>query len=401
MRVCLAPTHLLRNVRLGGHAWVFLNWALGLRDQGCELILLENLRWRESPEQLMQHLRGFRQRLATVGLGGAKIAPVLADELPRRLAPVRQEFEALTISLEQACAEADLFLNFNYGIRQDVVDRFRRSAMVDIDPGLLQTWMAGGHVRPAIHDMNFTIGETVGRPGARFSDCDMKWHHLPPPVHLPSWSVTRAPATAAYTTVTNWWGEYEIIDGEMINNEKRTTFLDYLDLPSRVSATLELAIYHEPGHDSDMPMLIEHGWRARPAYEVSSTPYLYRSYIQGSRGEFSCAKRSCMHLQNAWISDRTVCYLASGKPAVVQHTGTSSFLPDAEGLFRFRSMEEAVAGLAAAEADYEHHSRAARALGEEHFDADKVLGRLLETAMTAKPHKRGKPGRSRSSHAGS
>ena len=397
MRVCLAPTHLLRNVRLGGHAWVFLNWALGLRDQGCELILLENLQWRESPEQLMHHLRGFRQRLAAVGLGGAKIAPVLADELPRRLAPVRQEFEALTTSLEQAFDETDLFLNFKYSIPQNIVDRFKKSAMVDIDPGLLQVWMAAGHVRPATHDVNFTIGETVGKPGARFPDCGMKWHHAPPPVHLPSWPVTKAAETRAYTTVTNWWGEYEVLNGEMVNNEKRTTFLDYLDLPQKVSAPLELAIYHEPGHDSDIPMLIERGWRARPAYEVSSTPYLYRSYVQGSRGEFSCAKRSCMHLANAWVSDRTICYLASGKPAVVQHTGDSSFLPDAEGMFRFRNMEEAVSALTAVEADYEHHAQAARALAEEHFDAGKVLRRLLDTALAVPARKRP---RSRSAHAG-
>jgi hypothetical protein len=388
VKVCIAPTYLLKNVRLGGHAWVFLNWALGLRDQGCELILLEQLSWRESPEQLLQHLRSFRQRLATVGLAGVRIAPVLASGLPQRLAPVRQEFEALTVSLEQVADEADLFLNFNYGIPQAIVDQFKRSAMVDIDPGLLQVWISGGHLRPATHDTNFTIGETVGRPGARFPDCGMKWHHLPPPVHLPSWPVTPSPENAAYTTVTNWWGEYEILGGEMVNNEKRTEFLEYLDLPKKVSVPLELAIYHEPGNDSDMPMLIQHGWRARPAYEVSSTPYLYRSYVQGSRGEFSCAKRSCMHLQNAWISDRTVCYLASGKPAVVQHTGESQFLPDSEGLFRFRSMEEAVQGLQAVETDYEHQRQAARALAEEHFDASKVMRRLLEVALDGRSERR-------------
>jgi len=87
--------------------------------------------------------------------------------------------------------------------------------------------------------------------------------------------------------------------------------------------------------------------------DVSATPEQYRAYIQGSRGEFSCVKPYCIQFANAWISDRTLCYLASGKPAVVQHTGASRFLPDAEGLFRFRSMDEAVRALAAVEADYE------------------------------------------------
>jgi glycosyltransferase involved in cell wall biosynthesis len=88
-----------------------------------------------------------------------------------------------------------------------------------------------------------------------------------------------------------------------------------------------------------------------------------------------------MRLANAWVSDRTLCYLASGKPAIVQHTGPSRFLPDAEGLFRFRNLDEAARALTAAESDYERHCRQARALAEEYFDARKVLAKLLERAL--------------------
>ncbi len=388
MKVCLAPTHLLRNTSLGGHAWVFLNWALGLRDQGCQIVLLEKLDWRDSPEELVRHLRGFRQRLSAVGLGDVEIAPMPVGELPRRLGTVQKELADLIVPLESVFDEADLLLNFKYSVPQEIVDCFPRSALVDIDPGLLQMWICTGTVRPAKHDIYFTIGETVGRPGTRIPDCGIEWHYTRPPVHLPSWPATESPAGAPYTTVTNWWGEYEVIDGEMVNNEKRTEFLRYLDLPGRAQVPLELAIYHEDGNDSDMPMLIKHGWQARPAHEVSGTPYRYRSYIQSSRGEFSCAKRSCMHFENAWISDRTICYLASGKPAVVQHTGESRFLPDAEGLIRFRNLREAVSGLRKIEADYEHHAEAARDLAAQHFDAAGVLADLLGRATALKPKPR-------------
>ena len=84
----------------------------------------------------------------------------------------------------------------------------------------------------------------------------------------------------------------------------------------------------------------------RDAHAVACTPWDYQRYIQESRGEFSCVKPSCVRLQNAWISDRTLCYLASGKPAVVQNTGPSAFLPESEGIFRFHTMEEAVEALA-------------------------------------------------------
>ena len=138
-----------------------------------------------------------------------------------------------------------------------------------------------------------------------------------------------------------------------------------------------LAEYHEQYRRLMEPK----GWRLREAWDVSSTPYDYRAYVQRSRGEFSCAKPSTVALETAWVSDRTLCYLASGKPAVVQSTGPSRLLPDAEGLFRFRGIDEAAHALAAAEADYGRHCRLARALAEEHFDARRVVGRVLERAF--------------------
>jgi len=128
-------------------------------------------------------------------------------------------------------------------------------------------------------------------------------------------------------------------------------------------------------------MLEPKGWRLREAWDVTATPDAYRTYVQRSRGEFSCAKPAYVSLDTAWVSDRTLCYLASGKPAVVQHTGASRILPDAEGLLRFRSIDEAAKALAAAEADYERHGRAARALVEEHFDARQVVASVLERAL--------------------
>ena len=124
-----------------------------------------------------------------------------------------------------------------------------------------------------------------------------------------------------------------------------------------------------------------HGWRIRHSREVARTPEMYRSFIQGARGEFSCAKPSCMKFQNAWISDRTLCYLASGKPVVVQDTGPSTFLPNGEGVFRFSTLEEAADALAAVNADYERHCRAAREIAEAYFDARQVLERILNFAL--------------------
>jgi hypothetical protein len=287
----------------------------------------------------------------------------------------------------EAAAEADLLLNLRYNLPGEVVERFRRSALLDIDPGLLQVWMSQGLVSVAQHDVHFTIGETVGRPGAQFPDVGLKWHYTPPPVYLPEWPPVQADSMAPYTTVSHWWGEEWVkIQGEYRDNNKRAAFLEYSDLPSRTSMQLELALCLAPEDlapedEEEGRLLEESGWKIRHAWTVSSEPEQYRAYIQQSRGEFSVVKPSCLWLNNAWISDRTLCYLASAKPAVIQHTGPSHFLPDSEGLFRFRNVEEATRALSTVESDYERHCRLARELAEEHFDAHKVVGRVLERAL--------------------
>jgi hypothetical protein len=399
--VCLSTNQTLNYPHGGGHLWVYLNWALGLQALGCEVIWLETVSDEESISALKSRRKYGRLRLERDG--HVEPASDFLHEvqtnvatLKRRLEPYgladnlalhSREGEALSGEVTNGCldleaaAEADLLLNLRYSLPGEVVGRFRRSALVDIDPGLLQLWMSQGLVRVPQHDLYFTIGETVGHPGARFPDVGLKWHYTPPPVFLPEWPPVQADAMAPYTTVSHWWKSWVEIQGELRDNTKRTAFLAYSDLPSRTSMPLELALCLAPGDEEDGRLLEERGWKIRHAWSVSSEPEQYRAYVQQSRGEFSVVKPSCVWLNNAWISDRTLCYLASAKPAVVQDTGPSRFLPDSEGLFRFRNLEEAARALSAVESDYERHCRLARELAEEHFDAQKVVGSVLERAL--------------------
>jgi len=374
MKACIAPCRVLWTPQAGGHAWEYLNWALGLQDNDCEIFWLEDLPPDLDPAEALNRICLLKKQMQAIGLR-AQIAI---------LNPAGTEMARLTIPWEAAAEESDLFLNFYYSLDPSVIRRFRRSVLMDNDPALLQVWLSQGGIRVAPHDINFTIGETVGRPGALFPDCGMRWHYTRSPAYLPAWPVTGTTAGAPYTTITNWGGEWVVFNGENFPNDKRQMYLEYSDLPSRTTAPLELSVCFLRGseHDAEDRRLLEQkGWRTRHAWDVTNTPLDYCTYIGQSRGEFSCAKPSCMRFANAWISNRTACYLASGKPAVVQHTGPSSFLPDAEGLFRFRSPEEAAVSLSMAESDYERHSRAARALAEEFFDARKVVGSVLERAL--------------------
>jgi hypothetical protein len=373
LTVCLAAST-IEYPEGGGHLWVYLNWALGLQALGCKVIWLEGIDPKMPVDEVQALTSTLKSRLEPYDFAEHVALCSWNGE------PLPQAMTENCLDIESAF-EADLLLNLAYNIPSQVVEYFRRTALVDIDPGLLQLWMSQGLVNPARHDIYFTIGETVGTPLARFPDCGLKWHYTPPAVFLPAWPATPAHSRAAFTTVSGWWGEWIEYSGEGVNNEKRTSFLEYADLPSHTSAQLELALCLTTEDDEDRRFLDQRGWRIRNAEEVTSTPKQYRAYIQRSRGEFSCAKPSCMLLQNAWISDRTLCYLSSGKPAVVQHTGPSIFLPNADGLFRFRSIKEAARALDTIQSDYEQQSRLARHLAEEYFDARKVVRSVLERAM--------------------
>jgi hypothetical protein len=379
LTVCLAPARTIGYPQGGGHFWVYLNWALALRALGCRVIWLEGFEpaGDEAPEQL----ETLAARLEPYGLARSLALFSLDDR------PLPTDVAARCLDLG-AAAEADVLLNLWHSLPPQVVARFRRSAFVDTDPGTLQLWMTNGRIRVAPHDMYFTVGETIGTPAARSPDCGLRWRYTPPPVFLPEWPATTPDGAGPYTTIAHWWGGELEFEGMTFSNEKRATFLKYAELPSRAPAELELAVNLGSHYDKWRDRLEPLGWRVREAWDVTSTPEHYRGYIQRSRGEFSCARPGYVILTTSWISDRTVCYLASGKPAVVEHTGPSRFLPDAEGLFRFRNLEEAAQALSAVEADYERHCRLARGLAEESFDGVRVVTRVLEQAL---PPGRGRP----------
>lgn len=353
--------------RGGGHAWAYLNWVRGLQRAGCDVVWLEVVKPGPAVDD---GLAALSDMLSAIGLGDQLVvAPHEDDAAPAR----RREEESLD--------GMDLLLDLAYDTPQRVVDRFQRSALVDIDPGQTQCWWADGHISPARHDVYFTTGERIGGAAATVPGCGVSWNHVTPAVDTASWPhLPPAPESAPFTTVTHWAAhEWFNHAGIWFDNSKRAGFLPYLDLPGRSSVELELAV---PRHaESEADELRAHGWRVTDSWEVAGSLSAYQRYVQASRGEFSCAKPSTVHLDNAWISDRTLCYLSTGRPAVVQHTGRSASLPDREGLLRFTTPEEARSMLDEAHSDYDRHSRAARELAASHFDAEKAARQVLERAL--------------------
>jgi hypothetical protein len=362
----------------GGHFSAYLQYVHGLYAHGCEVWWMERVAAARDPQAGRRVARELSARLRSAGLPDRLIVYAGGTEEERSfLAPDAAEAEAVI-------ARADLLVNFHYEMDAELLARFRRTALIDIDPGLLQLWIGEGHLHVHPHDRYFTTGETVGTPAARFPSCGLDWIHIRPPVSIEHWPLAQEEPKEVFTTVSSWWSEEYVRDGhgEWHENNKRVSFLEYLELPKLVPVPLELALNVYDSDAADIALLERNGWRVRPARKVTGTPAEYRSYVRCSAGEFSCAKPSCMLLQNAWVSDRTICYLASGRPAVVQDTGPSSYLDGGHGILRFSSLEQAAEALEGVRSDYRGHAVAARQLAVTHFDAAKVVGEILESALS-------------------
>ena len=229
------------------------------------------------------------------------------------------------------------------------------------------------------HHILFTWAENYGRP-----DCGIpvssRFRFIPTrqPVVIDFWESMPPGRSGAFTTIAGWQQQWRdvVLNGEVYRWSKHVEFMKFLDLPSRTSQALELAL--AGCNDTDRRVLEEHGWRIRNAAEVSDDVDTYRAYISGSRAEFTVAKDQNVRLRSGWFSDRSATYLAARRPVVTQDTGFGNVFPTGRGLFGFSTMDEAVTAVEAINADYEQHSRAAGELARAYFDSDLVLTRLLK-----------------------
>jgi hypothetical protein len=365
----------------GGSFWIPLQYLLGFRAHGIEAYWLEVLHGTGDDARDQRRIGEFFERAKRLGAGNRVVVLLLPDgsnsDEARLIAA-----GPLGASDIRSAMRAGVLLNLNNQIPRTHRSAFARTILYDIDPGMLQLWSRQTDMGIGEHDLYVTIGQSIGSSDCSVPDCGVTWHRVWPAVHLPSWPMQQAEGSR-YTTVTHWWNGnrgYDLIDGELYEHNKRTTFLEYLDLPGRTGLELELAAFITPGEVEDRQALQQHGWRLVEPRHVASTPWQFRAYIQASRGEFSCAKPSVLKASPGWVSDRTICYLASGRPCIVQDAGARRHLPDTLGLQSFSTQREAAEALRAAERDHERARRDARMLAEELFSTRVVIPRLIELA---------------------
>jgi hypothetical protein len=330
----------------GGEAWVRLSYALGLRRLGCEVRLVE-----EAPSASWE---------------AVAYAQAVAESLELDFTLARDAHEG-----------ADLLVNISGNVRSRALrHRFRRTAFVDIDPGFTQLWHEQGIERIPTHDVYFTIGENIGSHDCPIPTCGIKWRPTRPPVVLDEWPVADG-GFDRFTTVAKWRAAFGRIEPYGLKHHE---WRKVLRLPGLTELPFEAALDIDAADEADRHDLEAQDWRlVDPA--VAAEPEGFRNYVRGSGAEFSVAQGIYVEAQSGWFSDRSARYLASGRPVLVQDTGFRPTLPVGEGLLAFRTLDEAVEGAREIVDSYGLHGRAARAIAEEYFESDRVLGALLEDAL--------------------
>ena len=357
----------------GGSIWVRLQYVLGLERLGVEAFWVDRLP-KIDPAKNLHGLAYLMKRFADVArdFGFEDRYCVVYDDGD-------QHFGMDERQLTRLVGSTDLLLNVSGHLPAGSPMRaIPRTAYVDVDPGYTQQWAGQVDLGLDRHDVLFTTGQNVGRPGSRVDTGGFTWHPILPPVVLDQWPQVTDPSLSRISTVADWRGsQYVTVDGECLGG-KREELLALVDLPARCGRTLDLALLVGPEDHDDLGTLVRHGWQLHDPYAYAGDPHSYREFIQQSRSEFSVAKRGYVRTRSGWVSDRTACYLASGKPAIVQSTGFEDSLPVGLGLLTFSGLDDAAAAIATVEEHYAAHATAARSLAERHFGSDAVLGSVLE-----------------------
>lgn len=377
-RTAVVAGYLVANP-MGGHVLSIVHWLAGLRDLGYDVIFAESHCWAGgcwNPEtQTMGDapsygLRELERCGEVTGLRGW----CFVDAQGHYHGLSRDE-------LVDACRRADVLIGLWTVTWLEEFLECRRRIFIDTDPGFTQFNMTPeplrstlGYASPYDFHEHFTYGTRIGEPDCPIPTHGLRWRPTRPPVSLDLLPMSFTPDARRFTTVMSWGNRAPVVYDGAEYGQKDVEFWRIADLPARVAhACFEIALTGTAPREE----IAARGWRLVWAGEVTATPWTYRDYIAGSRGELSVAVNLEVKARSGWFSDRTAAYLASGKPAIVQDTGFSDGLPCGEGLLPFSSVDEAGAAVEEVARDYAKHCTAARRLAEQYFDARLVLREII------------------------
>ena len=374
---------MMTKIPVAGVIWQTLHYLVGFERLGYETYYVEA--HARTPSMLMETAEDDSSARAAAFIAGALTPYGFGDRWAYHALHLDGRCYGMSeAQLADLYRSAALIINLHGGTEPRAEHcATDRLVYLETDPVEVEIQLAAAvrstidYLRP--HCAFFTFGENYGRPGCRLPVNDQfAFQPTRQPVVLDFWRGLDQPPGDRFTTIGNWkqlWREIRL-GGVTYSWSKHLEFLKFLDLPARTGAGFELALAGCEG--AERRELEQHGWTVREALPLSQDTDVYRNYIRESRGEFTVAKDQNVRLHTGWFSDRSATYLAAGRPVITQDTGFGEVLPTGEGLFAFSTLDEAVGAVEEIDSDYPRHSRAATEIAREHFDAERVLGSLLE-----------------------
>ena len=355
----------------GGATWAVLQYLLGFRRLGHDVYFVEMLDEPGGALAASANARYFTETMLDFGL--AERAALLARN-------TRETVGLEYAELVRVSKKADVLVNLSGRLRDpELVGRIPIRVYVDLDPGFTQVWHTQSiDLGFAQHTHFVTVGLSVGLPGCHVPTGDVRWLTSLQPIVLDSWPQDGGPVTRdAFTSVANWRGYGSVEHDGVFYGQKAHSVRQYIDLPLRSSEQFHVALAIHPDERRDLAELRANHWMLLDPQRVCRSPRAYQKFVQASKAELGMAKSGYVVARTGWFSDRSICYLASGRPVVAQDTGFSRFLPTGDGLLTFSTTEDAGDGVDRVACDYARHARSARIIAEEYFDSDVVLDRLL------------------------
>ncbi|MGC1400623.1 hypothetical protein, partial [Candidatus Binatus sp.] len=353
--------HLAVRYPFAGVIWQLLHHLLGFRQLGLDVYYIEDHRayvydptiesGAKDPSRNLKVIGGILERY---GFG----------ERWSFLDSATEQYVGMS---RERCMElfrdADMVINLCGSTEpREEHERSRCLVYLETDPGVFQLELARKIPTTVAfarsHKLFFTYCYNIGAPDCLLPTAGVDWHPTRPPVSLDEWHPGVGPAEPrAFTTVGTWQnnGNDMVIKGETYYWSKHLNFRKALEVAARAKQPIEIATNLTAGPDYDRALA--GGFTFTPAIPMSLDIDEYREYISASRGEFTVAKDIYVRPRTGWFSDRTVCYLAAGRPAVTQRTGFEKFIPTGVGLLGFDTPDEAVDAIGQINADYPRHAR--------------------------------------------
>ena len=365
---------------IGGQAWADMQYLLGLSALGHDVVYLEEC----GPESWVYNWE--TQEVTTqIGYPASYVRSCLDPIGYQSRWIYRAGSESAGMTLEEFhsfCSEADLLI-----VRGSPIDLWREEydwpkarIFIDADPAFTQIKLAHGDAgvsQTVAHCQRlFTYGTRIGNADCPIPTGNREWLKTVMPIFLPLWPVAEEGNASHFTTIMQWRSYATVSHNGVHYGNKDMEFPKFVSLPRHTEQPFRVALTGAPPEK-----LTDYGWDVVPGWIATETPFSYQLFVQNSYAEFGVAKHAYVASRSGWMSDRSICYLASGRPVLVQDTAFTDWLPVGEGVLTFRDIADALKGVEAINSDYGRHRRGARLLAEEYFSTDKVLSQLMQQAL--------------------